>query len=115
MSHPLPVTELQALVVRVLAAAGAVEANAVPTADALIAAELDGIASHGLSRAPFYADQIRSGKVDGKAIPTASRRAAALIHVDAQCGLAFPAIDLAFESASLLAPDTRPSPIPIAT
>ncbi len=103
MSHPLPVTELQALVVRVLAAAGAVEANAVPTADALIAAELDGIASHGLSRAPFYADQIRSGKVDGKAIPTASRRAAALIHVDAQCGLAFPAIDLGFESASLVA------------
>jgi (2R)-3-sulfolactate dehydrogenase (NADP+) len=103
MSHPLPVTELQALALRVLVAAGAVEANAVPTADALIAAELDGIASHGLSRLPFYADQIKAGKVDGTAVPTLSRPAAALIRVDAGCGLAFPAIDLGFEAASLAA------------
>jgi (2R)-3-sulfolactate dehydrogenase (NADP+) len=103
MSHPLPATELQALALHVLVAAGAAEANAVPTADALIAAELDGLASHGLSRLPFYADQIKAGKVDGKAVPTVSHPAAALIRVDARCGLTFPAIDLGFEAASLVA------------
>jgi (2R)-3-sulfolactate dehydrogenase (NADP+) len=98
--RPLPEGELRDLAFRVLVAAGATEPNAAPTAEALIAAELDGIASHGLSRVPFYADQIRSGKVDGKAIPTASRRAAAMIRVDAMCGLAFPAIDLGFAQAA---------------
>src|SRR5216684_344230 len=98
--RPLPPGELRDLAFRVLVAAGATEPNAAPTAEALIAAELDGIASHGLSRVPFYADQIRSGKVDGKAIPTASRRGAALIHVDARCGLAFPAIELGFAQIS---------------
>jgi (2R)-3-sulfolactate dehydrogenase (NADP+) len=103
MSNPAPAAELQALAVRVLVAAGTAEANAAPTADALIAAELDGLASHGVSRLPFYADQIKAGKVDGKAVPTVSRPAAALIRVDACCGLAFPAIDLGFEAASLVA------------
>lgn len=103
MSDPAPAAELQALAVRVLVAAGTAEANAAPTADALIAAELDGLASHGVSRLPFYADQIKAGKVDGKAVPTVSRPAAALIRVDACCGLAFPAIDLGFEAASLVA------------
>jgi len=96
----LPPGELHDLALRVLVAAGATGANAAPTAEALIAAELDGIASHGLSRLPFYADQIRSGKVDGKAVPTVSRRGAALIHVDARCGLAFPAIELGFAQTS---------------
>jgi (2R)-3-sulfolactate dehydrogenase (NADP+) len=103
MSDPAPAAELQALAVRVLVAAGTAEANAAPTADALIAAELDGLASHGVSRLPFYADQIKAGKVDGRAVPTVSRPAAALIRVDACCGLAFPAIDLGFEAASLVA------------
>src|SRR6266404_8590934 len=104
--RPLPPGELRDLAFRVLVAAGATEANAAPTAEALIAAELDGIASHGLSRVPFYADQIRSGKVDGKAIPTASRRGAALIHIDARCGLAFPAIELGFAQTSDVARDS---------
>src|SRR5258708_32217707 len=103
MSDPVSAAELQALAVRVLVAAGAAEPNAAPTAEALIAAELDGLASHGLSRLPFYADQIKAGKVDGQAVPTVSRPAPALIRVDACCGLAFPAIDLGFEAANLVA------------
>src|SRR5471032_547177 len=92
--RPLPAGELRDLALRVLAAAGAAEPNAVPTADALIAAEFDGLASHGMSRVPFYADQIAAGKVDGTAVPTGSRRAAATLRVDAHGGLAFPAIAL---------------------
>src|SRR5258708_10760182 len=103
MSDPVSAADRQALAVRVLVAAGAAEPNAAPTAEALIAAELDGLASHGLSRLPFYADQIKAGKVDGQAVPTVSRPAPALIRVDACCGLAFPAIDLGFEAANLVA------------
>ena len=77
-------TELRRLAGRVLVATGATEANAAPAAEALVGAECDGIASHGLSRLPFYADQIASGKVDGRAIPEAARLAPSLVHVDAR-------------------------------
>ncbi len=91
--------DLRDLAIRVLVAAGAAEPNAAATAEALIAAELDGLPSHGLARLLFYGDQISCGKVDGKAVPTASQPAAALIRVDAHNGLAFPAIALGFSSA----------------
>jgi (2R)-3-sulfolactate dehydrogenase (NADP+) len=96
--RPQPASKLRDLALRVLVAAGATEVNAAPTAEALVAAELDGLPSHGLSRVPFYADQIAAGKVDGKAVPTVSRRAAATLRVDAHGGLAFPAIALGFSS-----------------
>jgi (2R)-3-sulfolactate dehydrogenase (NADP+) len=87
-----PVSELEALAERVLIAAGVHPANAKRVATALIAAELDGIPSHGLSRLAFYVDQVASGKVNGAAIPTVTRPAKAVIHVDAHDGFAFPAI-----------------------
>jgi (2R)-3-sulfolactate dehydrogenase (NADP+) len=105
MNSPIPATELRTLALRVLVASGAIEANAAPTADALIAAELDDIASHGLSRLPLYADQIRSGKVDGRAVPEATRPAKAVIRIDAHDGLAFPAIALGIEHGAALARD----------
>src|SRR6266481_6403246 len=103
--HPLPASDLRDLASRVLVAAGATEANAAPTADALVAAELDGLPSHGLSRLPFYGDQIAAGKVDGEAVPTLSRRAAATLRVDAHGGLAFPAIALGFAAIGGIARD----------
>lgn len=102
----VPVAELRDLARRALDAAGASDISAAATADALIAAELDGIASHGLSRLPFYADQIRSGKVDGLAVPVARQPAKAVIRVDARGGLAFPAIDLGLERGAALAEET---------
>jgi (2R)-3-sulfolactate dehydrogenase (NADP+) len=96
MTETLPAVDARDLARRCLVAAGATDANAAPTADALIAAELDGLPSHGLSRIPFYAEQIARGKVDGKAVPTLSRPTAAVLRVDAHGGLAFPAIDLGF-------------------
>ncbi|MBT3768107.1 MAG: Ldh family oxidoreductase, partial [Rhodospirillales bacterium] len=38
-------------------------------AGALTAAQADGQAGHGASRIPSYADQAKSGKVDGHAVP----------------------------------------------
>jgi (2R)-3-sulfolactate dehydrogenase (NADP+) len=103
MTEILPAAELRDLARRCLVAAGATDANAAPTADALVAAELDGLPSHGLSRAPFYAEQIARGKVDGRAVPSVTRPAPALVRVDAHGGLAFPAIDIGFAALPAIA------------
>ncbi len=76
----------------ILVAAKTSPENAAIVADALVAAELDGIGSHGLSRLLAYADQAAVGKVDGFAVPTVTRPAAAVVRVDARDGFAFPAI-----------------------
>jgi (2R)-3-sulfolactate dehydrogenase (NADP+) len=77
---------------RVLEKAGVSAENAVSVTRALVAAEADGLASHGLSRLPAYADQARSGKVDGRAVPVLAATAAGALKVDARDGFAFPAI-----------------------
>jgi (2R)-3-sulfolactate dehydrogenase (NADP+) len=66
---------------------------AASVADALVAAEIDGQAGHGLARVPSYAAQSRSGKVDGYASPVFTRPAPAVIRVDAAHGFAYPAFD----------------------
>jgi (2R)-3-sulfolactate dehydrogenase (NADP+) len=94
-----PPAELHELAARALISAGTARANAAAVADALIAAELDGIPSHGLARVPFYADQVSSGKIDGRAVPEVKKTAAAAVSVDARYGFAFPAIAAGFASA----------------
>jgi len=80
------------LAVRVLLAAGVSQRNADAVAEALVAAEADGLPSHGLSRLPSYADQVRARKVDGKAVPVVTETAPAAVMVDARKGFAYPAI-----------------------
>lgn len=91
--------ELRTLAVDVLTASRTSLANARPVADALVAADADGLASHGVSRLPFYADQAMSGKVDGFAAPRIRQLAAAAVHVDAGDGFAYPAIDAGLRQA----------------
>lgn len=102
----LTLDEARVLARRALSAAGAAEHQAVPTAAALVAADADGLASHGLARAPAYADQVASGKVDGRAFPVQERSGDAVVRIDAGFGFAFPAIDLALEAALALTPRT---------
>lgn len=83
--------DAERLVVAVFAAAGMPEDLALPAARALVAAERDGLASHGLARVPFYAAQMRSGKVRPAARPQVTRDGAVL-RVDAGYGLAFAAL-----------------------
>jgi (2R)-3-sulfolactate dehydrogenase (NADP+) len=82
-----------------LAAAGASDAMAKSTARTVVAADAQGLASHGVARVPQYATHLRNGRADGAAVPAivAGRGGAAL--VDARCGLAFPACDLAVATA----------------
>lgn len=80
--------------------------NAAMVAEALVAAEADGLKGHGLSRLPSYCGQSASGKVDGFARPEAVQVAAAAIKVDARHGFAYPALRLAIEKLSVLTSHT---------
>lgn len=88
----------------VLVAAGAGAEAARHTARMLARADLDGIASHGLSRLPAYAAQLRSGKLKGAAKPALTRPAAGTVAVDADDGLAYPAIALGLSAMAELLP-----------
>jgi len=65
--------EAEALVGGALLASNVSGKNAVSVARALVAAEVDGQAGHGLSRVGSYCAQAASGKVDGHATPMAQR------------------------------------------
>lgn len=98
--------DLRELIVRALVAANTSEENAGHVADALVAAEADGLKGHGLSRLGAYADQAASGKVDGQVEPAIVQTATAALRVDARCGFAYPAIAAGLERACSLVPDT---------
>jgi (2R)-3-sulfolactate dehydrogenase (NADP+) len=82
------------------------ESNAKIVAAALVAADADGLASHGVSRVPFYADQAASGKVDGHGTPVLEQLAVAAIRVDAASGFAYPAIRMGLDKALEVVRDT---------
>ena len=65
-----------------MTANGCDEANAAALADIMMRAERDGSHSHGLFRVPGYVKALRSGKVDGKAKPTVTKKTPAVVHVD---------------------------------
>ncbi len=94
----LPAAAWTKLVVRALERSGASPGQAGPTARALVAAEADGQGGHGLSRVPSYVAQLRSGKVDGRAVPRLERLTPAASRVDAGGGFAYPALDMAGEA-----------------
>ena len=87
------------LAVRALRRAGAGDAMAVSTAKALVLAEAQGIASHGLSRVAQYVTHLRNGRADGRAQAVVAKRHGATLLVDASQGLAFPACELAVTQA----------------
>jgi (2R)-3-sulfolactate dehydrogenase (NADP+) len=93
------VDALTALARRALERAGASAATAATTAHALVAAESQGLASHGLTRVPQYAAHLRLGRVDGNAVAKVARSKGGAVLVDAADGLAFPACALAVSEA----------------
>ena len=93
------VVELRALVGDALRRAGANAPMAEATARALVLAESQGIGSHGLARVAQYATHLKNGRVDGAAVPRVARERGGAVQIDAGCGLAFPACDLAVREA----------------
>lgn len=86
---------LLALMRRALEKSGATPAMAAATAAALLAAELDGIPSHGASRIAQYCAHVKNGRATGSAVPKVVRERAGACLVDAGGGLAFEACALA--------------------
>lgn len=95
----LSVEAAAALAARALERAGAGAAMAAATARALVKAEAQGLASHGLSRVPQYCAHLRLGRVDGAAVPRVARARGGAVLIDAADGLAFPACALAVAEA----------------
>ena len=93
------IQEARDLVTAALRRAGANAAMADATASALVLAESQGLASHGLSRVAQYAAHLRNGRVNGEAVPTLVRQKGATAVVDAQEGLAFAACERAVAEA----------------
>ncbi|MBM3601465.1 MAG: Ldh family oxidoreductase [Alphaproteobacteria bacterium] len=110
----LALADAEALARRVLVASRTSETAAASVAAALVAAEADGLASHGLSRLPAYADQAKSGKVQGMAEPALTRTARASLRVDARDGFAYPAIALGLDAMAKLASDTGVAALAVA-
>jgi (2R)-3-sulfolactate dehydrogenase (NADP+) len=100
----LSIDDLESLVVRALTANRTSLANAEQVAAAIALSEADGLKGHGASRVPFYAAQANSGKVDGNAIPECAEIGTAARRVDAKQGFSYPAINLAIEQLTEMAP-----------
>jgi (2R)-3-sulfolactate dehydrogenase (NADP+) len=90
---------LHDLAARALSRAGANPAMAAATARALVYADAQGLASHGVSRVPQYATHLVNGRADGAAQPQVLRAKGGAALIDAHCGLAFPACALAVDEA----------------
>src|ERR1700758_2993426 len=79
MPQTVSVGELTSLVVRVFLRHGVSAENAGPVAETVVAAERDGAASHGLLRLPGYVSTLKSGWVDGRAVPVITDAAPGLV------------------------------------
>ena len=95
MTAKIPLDRAEAWVARIFEGGGATPANAASVARSLVCAEADGLKGHGLSRVPTYLAMLKSGKIDGRATPVATRPRPGVLAIDAADGFAYPAIDLA--------------------
>ncbi|KQP39488.1 Ldh family oxidoreductase [Methylobacterium sp. Leaf106] len=94
----MPILRLDAahrLATDTLVRCGTAPANAESVARALVAAEADGLRTHGLMRLLAYGEQVRAGKVVGDAVVTSARPKPGLLAIDATYGFAYPALDTA--------------------
>jgi delta1-piperideine-2-carboxylate reductase len=99
----LEAAALHALVARILALAGLSAENAAIVAGVVVAAERDGTVSHGLFRLQGYLATLRSGWVDGHAVPTVTQVAPTLLLADGRNGFAQVALAAARDRLSRMA------------
>jgi (2R)-3-sulfolactate dehydrogenase (NADP+) len=93
------IEHLTDLAIRALEAAGAIPNAARAAARALVAADAQGLGSHGLSRIPQYTTFLRNGRSVGTAEPSIRHAKGASALVDAHCGMAYAACELAIETS----------------
>lgn len=95
----LTLPQAEDAVAQALQRAGAAPAMARATARALVRAEAQGLASHGLSRVAQYATHLRNGRADGNARPAVAHAKGGCALIDVKSGLAFEACELALTEA----------------
>lgn len=95
----LDINELELLAAKALQAAGASSDAAHAAARALVAADAQGLGSHGVSRVPQYATFLRNGRTNRAAVPTIAHSKGAACLIDAHSGMAYQACALAIETA----------------
>ncbi len=91
----LSIDELTQLVTRALKKAGASKSMAQATAQALVAADMDGLATHGVARVALYTQHLRDGRANGKAKAKIIRKKGGTCLIDAAGGLAYVAAEIA--------------------
>lgn len=96
--------QASALVVAALTASNTSIENAESVARALVGAELVGQDGHGLRRVVAYAGSARTGKVNGQANYVVTQTRPAAVHIDANAGFAYPALDLAIAELRRITP-----------
>jgi delta1-piperideine-2-carboxylate reductase len=80
--------ELKSLLKAIFVSNGAVAETAEILAENCAGCERDGALSHGIFRMPGYVDSLRSGWVDGLAVPDVTRLGPSFIRIDARNGFA---------------------------
>ena len=89
--------DARALIWNALTGSGTSPENAGYFTDAILDTELSGLEGHGFYWLQYYCAHLRSGKVDGKAIPQVETLSDTSFRVDARHGFAHPAIKAGFE------------------
>ncbi|MES2563723.1 MAG: Ldh family oxidoreductase, partial [Pseudomonadota bacterium] len=74
---------LEKLATAALRSRGASVSSAAITAKYLVAADTQGLATHGVARVPTYCAHLKSGRAKGSAVPRLIRNAGAACLIDA--------------------------------
>lgn len=94
----LTLKEIYNLSFEALVSCGSSSQNAKFMAASIEAAEADNLRNIGLDYLPLYCEQLKSGKIDGTAVPVLEQRSSGSIMVDANQGFAHPAIQLGMKA-----------------
>ena len=94
------------LVQNAFIASGLNEQSAQSVARALVMAEAEGQVGHGFSRVGDYIAQMKSGKINASAAPTVMLQSPSYLHVSADNGFAYPALEFAIDQAVQMAEAT---------
>lgn len=89
--------EANDLIRNALVGSGTTPENARYFTDAILDTELSGLDGHGFYWLQYYCAHLRSGKVDGKAVPQVESESETSFRVDAKHGFAHPAIEAGFK------------------
>lgn len=93
------VERLTKIAARALARAGASRSMAAAAARCLVAADADGLSTHGVARVPNYCAHLVSGRARGRAKPRIVNKRPAACLIDADNGIAFQACEQAVREA----------------